>query len=127
MKNVALFLKDGFDINYASAINDVLTWNNKVGNYPITALKTGVNETVTSSFGSQHAIDVPIQNLSVENIDVIVYSNAFAFFNGKEIMKYPSMSALELAFKMLEQLSSKENVKAVKAVMKYPMEMCLCA
>lgn len=127
MKNVALFLKDGFDINYTSAINDVFSWNNKVGENPIFILKTGTNKTIKCNFGSEHNIDIEIESLEFENIDLVVYSNSFSFFNGGRIENYPSMSAIELAFKMLEQLSSYENVEAVKTAMNYPMEACLCA
>ena len=129
MKKIALFLKDGFDLHYASVINEVIAWNNKFGQAPIEILKTGVNKSVFCDIGAEHQIDVEIKDLVWDNIEAVVYSNAFTFLNAKTNLKneIKQATALEKAFLLLEALSSTENVGLVKKKMEEATELYLCA
>lgn len=99
MKKICLLLADGFEAVEASAFTDVLGWN----------LYEGDKSTKVVTCGTKPVLKCTWNFTVVPDSPVVV--------DGNIITSYNPSTAFDVAFLLLEKLTSTENTNRVKALM----------
>jgi len=117
MKKVLLLLANGFEAVEASVFTDVIGWNKSDGDGTTDLITVGIREKLKCTFNFTVIPEIHISEVNIDEFGANVLGYERIVVDKNIITSYNPSTAFDVAFKLLEILTSKENCVHVKKLM----------